>query len=595
MKTYEELAAKALPPVPTLTQAEEVIKRDFPLKLPARTFIRLWNTPETSQFRGVQESLDEEARNREDAEQERIEIRRAAREAGATTVDASLLHDALIQQRQSANALTANIDALNQTHQASLMGMAREQEASLERLAVEQHNAEQCARMADQAVAGLRDTVREESDRIRQMLYSNGVMRPADASASSSGPSPHDERNIHNQAMEMLRSYAQQFGAFMQQQRLGQVQMLELLKGLLRKHQEPLIAPADSGGSPPPPPPGAGAVAMDDDRAAGSSREGMMMTGPPPPQPPMFTPGVSSGPPPPPPPAAGAIAAMPPPPAPKPRPPPIVTNMVPKAIPKANPNVQVFDISTPREPRPPPAGLNADPPEPVPQVFSEPTTSTEVPTFAPAPKKRAAAVDGQPRKRGRPTLEEQMQRVRNDYSISADERMDRILGLQARIDRRDGKNKREPPPTASSTKRKTEETVTALAPIEEETTLVLQEKAPKKPRVKAAAVVKDSAVVESKPKKRTSKKEPLLAIEGPEQPETLPPPARTGPPKGKKLTIRVVPLTSSVNKARVLKPTPTRVRPSSVNKEGILKPTPKRRGRPRKTLVAPVVVEPEFA
>jgi hypothetical protein len=141
MKTYEELAAKALKPVPTLTQAEEVIKRDYPLKLPARTYIQLWNTPEISQFRGVQESLDEEAKNREDAEQERVEIRRAAREAGATTVDASLLHDALIQQRQSANALATNIEALNQTHQASLMGMAREQEAVLEQLAVEQHKA----------------------------------------------------------------------------------------------------------------------------------------------------------------------------------------------------------------------------------------------------------------------------------------------------------------------------------------------------------------------------------------------------------------------------------------------------------------------
>jgi hypothetical protein len=123
----------------------------------------------------------------------------------------------------------------------------------------------------------------------------------------------------------------------MEQQRIGQDQMLEVVKGHLRKHQDapdPVIAPV-SGGSPPPPPPGAGAVAaMDVDRPAGKKREGMMMTGPTPMQPP----------------------------APKPRPPPVVTDMVPKALPSA----QSFDISTPppQRHRPPPAGLNVAPPLP---------------------------------------------------------------------------------------------------------------------------------------------------------------------------------------------------------------------------------------
>jgi hypothetical protein len=106
---------------------------------------------------------------------------------------------------------------------------------------------------------------------------------------------------------------------------------------------------------------------------------------------------------------------------------------------------------------------------------------------------------------------------------------------------------------------------------------VLHEK-PKKPRAKAKATpaIKDSVVVEAKPKPRAraSKNAPLLAIEGPEQPKALPPPARSGPPKGKKPTIRVLPLTDA----------------TSVKKEGILKPKPKGRGRPRKGLV-----EPEFA
>jgi hypothetical protein len=47
------------------------------------------------------------------------------------------------------------------------------------------------------------------------------------SAAASSGPSPHDERNLHNLAMAMLHSHSQQFGAFMEQQRIGQ----EVIKG----------------------------------------------------------------------------------------------------------------------------------------------------------------------------------------------------------------------------------------------------------------------------------------------------------------------------------------------------------------------------
>jgi hypothetical protein len=234
-------------------------------------------------------------------------------------------------------------------------------------------------------------------------------------------------------------------------------------------------------------------------------------------------------------------------------------------------------------------GSSTDPP-PL-QVFSQTTDPPPAPpTFAPAPRKRATNEVGPPKKKGRPTLEEQIQRVRHDYSISADERMDRILKLQARIDKRAGKNRgRAPqpppsPPAASATKRKAEEqAVTTLAPVEEETALVLHEK-PKKPRAKAKATpaIKDSVVAEAKPKPRAraSKNAPLLAIEGPEQPKALPPPARSGPPKGKKPTIQVLPLTDATS--------------SSVNKDGILKPKPK--GRPRKAtpmlarLVAPTAV-----
>ena len=51
MTTYEVLTSK-LRVKPTFTSAEEVIRKDFKLKLPSRRYIHLWNTPEISQFRG---------------------------------------------------------------------------------------------------------------------------------------------------------------------------------------------------------------------------------------------------------------------------------------------------------------------------------------------------------------------------------------------------------------------------------------------------------------------------------------------------------------------------------------------------------------
>ena len=43
--SYEELAAK-MRVEPTFSSAEDVIKKDYPLKLPSRTSLRIWNSPE---------------------------------------------------------------------------------------------------------------------------------------------------------------------------------------------------------------------------------------------------------------------------------------------------------------------------------------------------------------------------------------------------------------------------------------------------------------------------------------------------------------------------------------------------------------------
>ncbi len=52
-RNYEALVA-GMHKKETFEGAEEVIKKDFKLKLPDRRYIHMWNSPEISQFRGVQ-------------------------------------------------------------------------------------------------------------------------------------------------------------------------------------------------------------------------------------------------------------------------------------------------------------------------------------------------------------------------------------------------------------------------------------------------------------------------------------------------------------------------------------------------------------
>ena len=83
MKDYEVLVSK-LREKPTINSQEEVIRKDFKLKLPDRRGITLWNTPEISQFRGYQESLDETEERKHVIQVEQIGIQQAAREAKTT-------------------------------------------------------------------------------------------------------------------------------------------------------------------------------------------------------------------------------------------------------------------------------------------------------------------------------------------------------------------------------------------------------------------------------------------------------------------------------------------------------------------------------
>ena len=68
--SYEQLVS-GLREKPTFAVAESVIRKDFKLKLPDRRWIRLYNTPEISQFRGYQETSDAAEKHRDQHDKER--------------------------------------------------------------------------------------------------------------------------------------------------------------------------------------------------------------------------------------------------------------------------------------------------------------------------------------------------------------------------------------------------------------------------------------------------------------------------------------------------------------------------------------------
>ncbi len=77
-RNYESLRA-GMREVPTITDAEEVIRTQGKIKLPDRRAITLWDSREMSQFRGMGEDLEKAEERRHVAQVEHLEARQAAR------------------------------------------------------------------------------------------------------------------------------------------------------------------------------------------------------------------------------------------------------------------------------------------------------------------------------------------------------------------------------------------------------------------------------------------------------------------------------------------------------------------------------------
>ena len=190
--SYTEMAAK-MRERPTFAVAEKVLQQDYKLKLPSRTFIRLWNTPEISQFRGYQNDLDESEKRRQTLQRERLDIGAATREAGMHLYpDMNIAHEMLNQQRQSVMALGQHMSDLANINRQQLAGMHAEQQSELVRLTAAGHEAANRARMAEGALADLRDMTLAHRGAISELATRSGhVTNNIDARQTSNIVNQH--------------------------------------------------------------------------------------------------------------------------------------------------------------------------------------------------------------------------------------------------------------------------------------------------------------------------------------------------------------------------------------------------------------------
>ena len=121
-----DYASLALRKAPTFAIAEEVIRKDFRLKLPDRRSITMWNSPEISQFRGVQEDMDEFENRKHLVEQEKADIRETARRENISTPDMTYVHEAMNHQRQMASSFETHLADLTRAHAQQMAGMNTE-------------------------------------------------------------------------------------------------------------------------------------------------------------------------------------------------------------------------------------------------------------------------------------------------------------------------------------------------------------------------------------------------------------------------------------------------------------------------------------
>ena len=245
MKEYSEWVA-GLRHRPTIFDAEAILKKDYPLKLPDRRYLHMWNSPEISEFRGVQTNINafEEKQARVEAEQ--AQIKQIGREQGLNTTDITQVADILSRQERSMTAMQQSMADLGAVHMQQEAGRRQEMQSMFERLAVGQAGAENRARVVEEANQRNVDMLMADRDRVHTTAASAGsvVNNNVDNRQMDSSTHVHQtfvDQNVHNQMLSLVQHNSHQFGAYMQQNNMNQEQMMTLLHRFATQRPEAII------------------------------------------------------------------------------------------------------------------------------------------------------------------------------------------------------------------------------------------------------------------------------------------------------------------------------------------------------------------
>ena len=131
---YETLV-EGLRKVPTFEIAEAIAKNEFPLKLPDRKWLTMFNSAEISQFRGIQEEMNDAAEARNNIDRDKNAINKAAQDANVSTPDMTHVHEAANRERQMASSFDAHVNDVTRLHAQRMASQDLKTTAELERLA----------------------------------------------------------------------------------------------------------------------------------------------------------------------------------------------------------------------------------------------------------------------------------------------------------------------------------------------------------------------------------------------------------------------------------------------------------------------------
>ena len=287
----------------TIFDMDAEMQKGFYSKPPDYRWLDMWNSPEIQSFRGIEESMKELEENRERYTLQQEEMKRLGREQGVNQPDLQHINEALLAQQKQMGVLQQVQAASDENHRQAQVARDKELAAHMESMARESRTAAEHARLAAEVSKQHNDSLLADRDRLASIAQGAGVSHTSiDNSVTNHNVVNNNllDQSIHNQVAMMMRSHGEQMGQYMQQQKLDQQQMMNLLFLHLKRNQpEPVIQILGSGGGPPPPP-GAGALAV---RQKRTKRSG-----------PYEAPAEATSdtkPPPPPPPAPQAVAALP--------------------------------------------------------------------------------------------------------------------------------------------------------------------------------------------------------------------------------------------------------------------------------------------